>query len=553
MKKPIDNSGKPTPIKKSKLDPLSDSNESNSIIDGADKFVLFPLDIQETNSISTNPITQNKSTSQEDDFILFPLDKNPSSNSINKTTQASSSSSNKINQKNTKNNTPKPQPVTSAVPPNPPTPTPPVLKKTQLYWAVFFGFCGYAWVKSEKYYILGIISIVVSCYFVISYFYLRAKLSNKLINWVVFFSLCLFGTYAASNYISEKISRQLNVNDSTEDSLLDSVNFMWDSSRRRMSVKDYVSEKFFKLGYFVTDVSRVSRGNYIVKCVNSDSINIGSVYSLSVDVFLDDGNFQINDKIKDFKGTEASRISTISSFISNFNEGGTTVLYVKRLKVDSLLNKYEYEVPITFMSISGTNRLYWIYTVEFINGEIVGMSPEVIDRNKYNQLAKKNKSKIKKKEVERGAVVLPVEEKAAVVIEEKADVFIKEKVVEPFLIVEEMPEFPGGPGEMLKYFSKNTQYPQIAREAGISGKCFYSFVIAPSGEITDVRLSKGVPGCDECDEEAARVIKSMPNWKPGKEAGKVVPVRVTVPFNFSLKKNNTNIKKLFVRILKKKS
>ena len=58
---------------------------------------------------------------------------------------------------------------------------------------------------------------------------------------------------------------------------------------------------------------------------------------------------------------------------------------------------------------------------------------------------------------------------------------------------------------------------------------------------------------DECDEEAARVIKSMPNWKPGKEAGKVVPVRVTVPFNFSLKKNNTNIKKLFVRILKKKS
>ena len=116
-----------------------------------------------------------------------------------------------------------------------------------------------------------------------------------------------------------------------------------------------------------------------------------------------------------------------------------------------------------------------------------------------------------------------------------------------------MPEFPGGAGEMLKYFSKNTQYPQIAREAGISGKCFYSFVITPSGEITDVRLSKGVPGCDECDEEAARVIKSMPNWKPGKEAGKVVPVRVTVPFNFSLKKNNTTIKKLFVRILKKKS
>ena len=72
----------------------------------------------------------------------------------------------------------------------------------------------------------------------------------------------------------------------------------------------------------------------------------------------------------------------------NKNKGGTTVLYVKLLRVNSLLNMYEYEVPITFMSISGTNRLYWIYTVEFINGEIMRMSSEVIDRNKYNQLAK---------------------------------------------------------------------------------------------------------------------------------------------------------------------
>jgi protein TonB len=117
----------------------------------------------------------------------------------------------------------------------------------------------------------------------------------------------------------------------------------------------------------------------------------------------------------------------------------------------------------------------------------------------------------------------------------KGDGVIEEKVIEPFLIVEEMPEFPGGPGEMMKYFAKNTQYPQMAREAGIGGKCFYSFVVAPSGDITDVRLSKGVPGCGECDREAARVIKSMPNWKPGKQTGRAVPVRVTVPFNFSLK------------------
>ncbi len=98
-----------------------------------------------------------------------------------------------------------------------------------------------------------------------------------------------------------------------------------------------------------------------------------------------------------------------------------------------------------------------------------------------------------------------------------------------------MPEFLGGAGAMIKYFDKNTQYPQMAGEAGIEGKYFYSFVVSPSGDITDVRLSKGVPGCRECDEEAARVIKSMPDWKPGKQTGIAVAVRITVPFNFSLK------------------
>ena len=207
MEKSIDNSGKPTPTKKSKLDPLSDSNESNSIIDGADKFVLFPLDIQETNSITTNPITQNKSTSQEDDFILFPLDINTSSNSINKNTQATSSSSNKSNQNKTKNNTPKPQPVTSPVPPNPTTPIHPVLKKTKIYWAVFFGFCGYPWVITKEYHILGITSLAISGWFLISYLYLRAKFSNRSSNRILIFTLILLvatGGYIGYNFLPKK-------------------------------------------------------------------------------------------------------------------------------------------------------------------------------------------------------------------------------------------------------------------------------------------------------------------------------------------------------------
>ena len=109
------------------------------------------------------------------------------------------------------------------------------------------------------------------------------------------------------------------------------------------------------------------------------------------------------------------------------------------------------------------------------------------------------------------------------------------KKEEPFLIVEEMPEFPGGQAEMMKYIQKNVQYPQMAKEAGISGKCFCSFVVAPSGDLTDVKVVKGVPGCGDCDKEAMRVIRSMPNWKPGKQTGRSVPVRVTIPINYTLK------------------
>lgn len=532
MNKPIDNSENPT-SKKSNLDHLSEGNESSMIVDSADKFVLFPLDIQEDNLTNANSISQSKLTSQEDDFILFPLDLNSSSNTNNINNQPTVPSTNKKNQTSAKSTPPKSPPNAAQPRPNPTVAKslPVVLKKAKLYWAVLFGVCGYAWAITEEYYYLGIISIVVSSYFAISYFYLKAKLSNssifKFIKWIAFLSLFSFGSYEAYKFISANSSSLLNSNDPNEAGILDSVDFMWDNSRKRMSVKDFASGKFDKLGYHVTNVSKESEGNYIVKCFNSDSIDIGLLYNVGVEVFLGDGNFRIKDKIKDFKGNEEFRRSTISSYFSNINGDGTKVLYVRRLGADSIWNKYEYEVPITFMSINKTNRLYWIYTVELVNGEISRISPKVINKKTYNQLDKQYNLKKKKKEEEVEPIVLQVEK--------KVDTDLFDQLLEPYLIVEEMPEFLGGAGAMMKYFAKNTQYPSMAREAGIGGKCFYSFVVAPSGDITDVRLSKGVPGCKECDEEAARVIKSMPKWKPGKQTGIAVAVRVTVPFNFSLK------------------
>ncbi len=112
---------------------------------------------------------------------------------------------------------------------------------------------------------------------------------------------------------------------------------------------------------------------------------------------------------------------------------------------------------------------------------------------------------------------------------------IEEKAPEIFTVVEEMPEFPGGAMEMMKYIQKNIQYPQMAKEAGLSGKCFLKFVVGGNGDISGVSILKGVPGCGECDREAIRVVKSMPNWKPGKQNGRSVPVFFNLPINFQLR------------------
>lgn len=98
-----------------------------------------------------------------------------------------------------------------------------------------------------------------------------------------------------------------------------------------------------------------------------------------------------------------------------------------------------------------------------------------------------------------------------------------------FVIVESMPEFPGGAAERIKYLSENLQYPEIAREANIQGTVHLSFVVETDGRITEVEILRGIGG--GCDEEAVRVVENMPRWIPGKQRN--VPVRVR--FNFPVK------------------
>ena len=109
---------------------------------------------------------------------------------------------------------------------------------------------------------------------------------------------------------------------------------------------------------------------------------------------------------------------------------------------------------------------------------------------------------------------------------------VEEEVVKPYMVVEQMPEFPGGDQNMRKFLSNNIRYPMIARESGIHGTVYVTFVVNASGQISDVKLLRGIGG--GCDEEAVRVVKSMPPWIPGRQTGKPVPVQFNLPIVFSL-------------------
>ncbi len=110
----------------------------------------------------------------------------------------------------------------------------------------------------------------------------------------------------------------------------------------------------------------------------------------------------------------------------------------------------------------------------------------------------------------------------------------EEEIVEEevFLSVEENPEFPGGPGKLLEFVQKNLKYPMMARESDIQGRVFVGFVVEKDGSITNVRVLRGIGG--GCDEEAVRVVQSLPKFKPGKQRGNPVRVAYTLPIVFKL-------------------
>jgi len=109
---------------------------------------------------------------------------------------------------------------------------------------------------------------------------------------------------------------------------------------------------------------------------------------------------------------------------------------------------------------------------------------------------------------------------------------IEEDDDEFFMVVENMPIFPGGDLGLMKYIQKHVKYPAIAKEYNITGKVYVSFIVDKSGSVTNVKIVRGVD--KNLDAEAVRVVKSLPKYKPGKQRGKAVRVMFTIPINFTL-------------------
>lgn len=132
------------------------------------------------------------------------------------------------------------------------------------------------------------------------------------------------------------------------------------------------------------------------------------------------------------------------------------------------------------------------------------------------------------------ATVVDEDVTAIEIIEEvKEEVAEEEPEPEPFVVVEEMPMFPGGDAELLKYISEHTQYPEVAKENNIQGRVIVRFCVTSKGSVNQVSVLKGVD--PELDAEAVRVVNTLPPFKPGKQGGKPVPVWYMVPITFTLK------------------
>ena len=132
--------------------------------------------------------------------------------------------------------------------------------------------------------------------------------------------------------------------------------------------------------------------------------------------------------------------------------------------------------------------------------------------------------------------IISVEDQGEVVeINENMNIVVEELPEEETIynVVEDQPEFPGGMQALMQYLRDNIRYPSISRQNNSQGRAYINFVVNTDGSITDVEVMKSTNDV-YLDKEAVRVVSGMPKWKPGKQQGKTVRVKYTLPVMFKL-------------------
>ena len=198
-------------------------------------------------------------------------------------------------------------------------------------------------------------------------------------------------------------------------------------------------------------------------------------------------------------------------------------MQIKKSKKASLEDKkftyvligFVFVLSICFVALEWTEREVTVYEVadtEFMKLIVVEDEKEV---ESVEIQTEDNEEEI--------IIQAPVEE---IVEEEVEDVI--------FVVVETMPEFPGGQQALFKYLNDNLKYPVIAQENGIQGTVTCQFTVNKDGSIVDVVAVRNSSGDPSLEKEAIRVVKSMPKWNPGKQRGQAVRVKYTLPVKFRL-------------------
>ena len=171
-------------------------------------------------------------------------------------------------------------------------------------------------------------------------------------------------------------------------------------------------------------------------------------------------------------------------------------------------------------------------TVRYILPEVVADAPEEVPIATVEELKEANPGdKTQLGDPDAVEVIEAPAESSGPTAAEKV-IEVEKPKEELFLIVEQQPEFPGGNAALLSFLQKNLRYPRAASNANISGKVYVQFVVNTDGSIQNAEVTKGIGF--GCDEEALRVVQQMPRWKPGRQSGRAVRVKFTLPIVFAL-------------------